>query len=324
MTETIPWLETRLKLITVPQDLENTCTQGLDRFKPIGQWALLKLASLRWLATLYVNIIDSELKKGHIEKMYYVDLFSGSGINRVEGSPVRCYGSPLIMNELQKRKKKYFTKMFLNEKNKEKAQALESCLAETQATECEVTHKDANLRVKEIESELHEKTHSLVFVDPYSTAFSWKSMERILALNSDIFFLFNTTQMPRAITKASNPDGKPMKFFKDFNKVKEAYQDPYKTQEGTSAILDVYKQNVLDARGPETLMKSIRINGGGYDMLFVTKVTSGGSPWWGAVIDLKNKIESYDTNSVRKTLRVMLKEQSKLTDFNGEPQSALF
>jgi three-Cys-motif partner protein len=317
MTETIPWLEKRLELITVPQGLENTCVEGLDRFKPIGQWALLKLASLRWLTTLYVDIIDSELRKGHIEKMYYVDLFSGSGINRIAGSSVRCYGSPLIINELQRKKNKYFTKMFLNEKNKEKAQALESCLAANQATECEVTHKDANLRLKEIESELHEKSHSLIFVDPYSTAFSWKSMESILALNSDIFFLFNTTQMPRAITRASNPDGQPMRFFKDFNKVKEVYQDPYKTQEGTSAIFDEYKQDVLDARGVETLMDSIRINGGGYDMLFVTRFTSGGSPWWRAVTELKNKIESYDASSVEKTLRVLLKEQSKLTDFGG-------
>lgn len=314
--ETIPWLEEKLKkLILTEEDTKNISEQERSTFNEINPWAMLKLVSLRYLGTVYRNIISERVAEGQFKAMYYIDFFSGSGVSTIKDSRALCYSSPMIMNLQQKDEK--FTKMFFNDGNKRYTEVLESRLDNTKKTDYTVTNKDANKRAEEIISELDEEGHSFIFVDPYSTDFSWKSMETILTLNADIFFLFQTKHMPRTIARASNPKGKPMRFFKDFNKVKEVYKDPYRTKDKMSAIFDLYQEDIRSTRGGETtLMGNIKINGGGYNMLFITKQTGGGSPWFGnAVIPLKNKIESFDSKAVEKTLKVLLKEQSKISDF---------
>jgi len=311
----IPWLETRLRLITLKRDSQGICSQNLERFPPIHQWALLKLASLRYLGWMYIDIIESELRKGHFKEMYYIDLFSGPGISNIEDSSAVCYCSPLIVNDLQKQKNKRFTKMFLNDDDKERAEALQLCLDETATTKYEVTNKDANSCIQEIVPELSEKSHSLIFVDPYSTQFSWNSMKTILELDADIFFLFPTALMPWAVSVAKRPEADITNFFKECKKALEVFHNPA-VRDNRSALFDLYKKDVEATRGPKTKMESVKIKGSNYyyDMLFVTKKTQV-QRWWSGVTTLKSKIESYSSTDVDKTLKVILKEQSKLTDF---------
>jgi len=312
--DTVSWLERKLKgLILKEEDAINISEQERNTFSKINPWAMLKLVSLRYIGTVYRNIISDRVANRQFKAMYYIDFFSGSGISTIKGSRALCYSSPMVMNLQQKDEK--VTKMFFNDRNKRYTEVLESWLVNTKKTDYIITNKDANKRAEEIISELDEDGHSFIFVDPYSTDFSWKSMETILTLNADIFFLYQTKHIPRTIPRASNPKGKPMRFFKDFNLVKAIYENPLRNK--MSIIFDLYQKDIRDVRGAETtLMENIKISGGGYNMLFITKQTEGGSPWFKkAVLPLKNTIESIDNKTVEKTLKVLLKEQSKISDF---------
>lgn len=326
----MPWLEKHLRLITLGDinalgdDAQKIFDEGEGKFAEIHPWSLLKLVSLKNLKTVYARIIKKYIEKGYFKKMYYVDLFSGPGINKVKSSPTLCFGSPLIVNGLER--KRQFTKMFLNDEEESNVKALDSRLNCVAQTEYIVTKEDANLCIEKILPEIsEERCHSLIFIDPYSTEFSWRSMETILGINADIFFLYQTSQMPRGISVVASADARIKCFFKDWKNVLETYENEL-ILDKPPAIFEMYKEDVRDTRGPKTLMESIRINGGNfyYDMLFVTKKTRGENPWFKAVTSLKNRIESYDSESVENTLDIILGKQSQLTRWDGRKQSTLF
>jgi three-Cys-motif partner protein len=205
--------------------------------------------------------------------------------------------------------------MLLNDADKNNKKALESRLTQIAQTEYVVKDDDANLFVEKIASEISEKKcHSLIFIDPYSTEFSWKSMESVLGLNADLFFLFQTSQMPRGIPVTTRPDAKIRSFFKDYEEVSEICRED-SMPDKASIVLEIYKKDVQETKGPETLLESIRIGKGNfyYDMLFVTKKTQGGNPWFKAVMDLKRRIESYDNESVEQTLEIISGTQTQLS-----------
>ncbi len=309
------WLEKKLREITHKDDSEESlCEKDSNIRNEIYPWAPLKLVSLKYIASVYIDIINERVP-GQFDGMYYVDLFSGSGICTIKESPLTCCGSPLIIDGLQRRKQKHFTKMFLNDANMEYARALRSRLDNTQTTEFAVTHKDANARLEEVVSELPKKSHALIFMDPNCSEFSWKSMERVLGLDADIFFLFQSGELIRGLSVASNPDANIFSFFKDGERAQRVC-DSAEEGEKASAVFEMYKENVKDARGPKTLLESIRIDGGRfyYDMLFITKRTRQGSPWHDrAIIPLKEKIERYNSDDVTQTLNRIAEKTSQHT-----------
>jgi three-Cys-motif partner protein len=309
----IPWLEKHLRLITLGDDAQNLIEMGGGICASIRAWSLLKLASLRYLGSMYTRVMKRCIEKGYFNRMYYVDFFSGPGINKIENTNVFCFGSPLIINTFDKERQ--FSKMLLNDADKNNKKALESRLTQIAQTEYVVKDDDANLFVEKIASEISEKKcHSLIFIDPYSTEFSWKSMESVLGLNADLFFLFQTSQMPRGIPVTTRPDAKIRSFFKDYEEVSEICRED-SMPDKASIVLEIYKKDVQETKGPETLLESIRIGKGNfyYDMLFVTKKTQGGNPWFKAVMDLKRRIESYDNESVEQTLEIISGTQTQLS-----------
>jgi hypothetical protein len=308
------WLEKKLREITHKDDSEKSlCEKDSNIRNEIYPWAPLKLVSLKYIASVYIDIIEKRVPK-LFDGMYYVDLFSGSGICMIKGSPLTCCGSPLIIDGLQKQKQKHFTKMFVNDSNEEYARALHSRLQDSQA-EVVVTHQDANKCLDEVATELPEKSHSLIFVDPNCSEFSWKSMEKVLGLDSDIFFLFQSGELIRGLSVACNPDAHIFNFFKDGERAQRMCNSAVEGEKA-SAVFEMYKEDVKEARGPKTLLESIRIDGGRfyYDMLFITKRTRQGSPWHDrAIIPLKDKIERYNSDDVTQTLDRIAEKTSQHT-----------
>lgn len=298
--------------MTVPESPEHICTQYFDRFDPVQPWSLLKLGALRYLASIYLPIMEGQLREQNYKAVYYIDFFSGCGVNKIEGSSVRCYGSPLIINQVQKENDKRFTKMFFNDIDSEKASALKSCLNRIKETRCEVTSKDANERVQEIKHELSRNSHSLIFVDPYFMAFSRNSMETILKMSADIFFFYPTATVQMTLPK-EDVDQQTQDFFKDYEIAKATYKDKnISASRKPLAVFNVYKRDVEDVRGPEnTRTERIRINGGSYyyDMLFISRRTTRDNPWWNGVESLKNGLKGCDGDTV---VRILRSDQSNL------------
>lgn len=299
------------------KDAQSLLNQGCGVCDEIGSWSLLKLISLKYLGYVYASITKKRVEMGELKKMCYVDLFSGSGINKVKNKDAFCFGSPLVINRLDE--KMQFTRMFLNDDNENTRKALESRLAQNANAEYEVTSEDANSCICKIASEIDYKCHSLIFIDPFSTELSWKSMEIVLNLNADIFFLYQTGQIPRGIPVAKKPDANIMNFFKDYEMALEVFENKLE-QNKPRALFELYKNDVLNTRGPDTLMENIRIRGPGvfyYDMLFITRKTRGGNPWFRAVTTLKKKIEFESGESVMRVLDVILGKQTQLSRWYG-------
>lgn len=311
----VPWLERQLRYITIGDDAKDIIQIGGGIFANARPWSLLKLASLRYLGAVYTRIMRSCIAKGYFNKMYYVDSFSGPGINKIESSEVFCLGSPLIINAFDKERQ--FNKLFLNDENKTNRNALDARLSKTAKTEYMVAEEDANSFIENILPEISErKCHSLIFIDPYSTQFSWQSMEKVLELNADLFFLFQTSQMPRAIPVVTRPDARIRGFFKNYDEIEEIFEDD-SVDDKPQAFFDIYKRDVLLSRGLETPTESIRIGKGNfyYDMLFVTNKTRGGNPWFKAVMDLKQRIEECDSTYVERLLQVISGRQAKISNW---------
>ncbi|MGZ4864490.1 MAG: three-Cys-motif partner protein TcmP [Halobacteriota archaeon] len=309
------WLEKKLREITIKGDSEqDLCEEDAGICHEIKPWAPLKLVALKYIASVYIDIISKRVSAGNFDGMYYIDLFSGSGICAIREGALKCRSSALIINGLQKRKGKTFTKMFLNDINSTYAQALEARLQNAKATEFTVINRDANACLEEVISELPKNSHSLFFIDPNCAEFSWKSMETVLNLDSDIFFLFQSGELIRGLP-VCNRDADIYSYFKD-GRLAKRLCDGAEEGRKASAVLEMYKRDVQEARGPKTLLDSIRINGGSfyYDMLFITKRTLRGSPWYDrAIVPLKNNIERYDSDDVIRTLERIAAGKSQPT-----------
>jgi three-Cys-motif partner protein len=311
------WLRKRIELIKIKEP--HNCTEHYsNQFEPIQPWSLLKLAALRYLTSICLPIVERKLTEHYFRAIYYIDFFSGCAINRIQNFSTNCFGSPLLVYEVQKEKNKRFTKMFFNDNDSDKAYALEQCLSAVKkndnAIDFEVTDKNANERVQEIKSKLLRKSYSLIFVDPYFTEFSWESMDTILNMYADIFFLYPTANMQRTLLK-EEVDQQTQDFFKDYEKAKAIYEGTSNRSRKPLAVLDMYLEDVVAVRGRDnTRTETIRINGGSYyyDMLFISRRTAKGNPWWGGVTDLKNGLRGCDGDSVS---RILSSDQSSLGDF---------
>src|SRR2546427_8972517 len=99
----------------------------------VGAWALLKLAIFAFYADVYTGII-----KARFSQAYYLDLFAGPGLNRINETGDLILGSPLLADRVPKKGNK-LDRMILIEKDKDDANARRKLLPSD-----EVLHRDVN------------------------------------------------------------------------------------------------------------------------------------------------------------------------------------
>jgi len=212
MTIRIPWLDRQLEKLLISRDeIESLKNIGNNIYDEIRAWSPLKLIFLKYYAVgIYTPII-----KRRYRNMYYVDLFSGSGINKIERKQDFCLGSPLLISKLIPESIR-FNKMFFCDKESAKTEALNLRMKSTGISEnsYEIYSGDCNDCIDDIISSFQSPNHSLIFIDPYSMEISWTTMNKILKLQSDIIFCFQTVQIPRA-HEGENLES----FFKDIEKL---------------------------------------------------------------------------------------------------------
>ena len=73
-------------------------------------------------------------------------------------------------------------------------------------------------------------------------------------------------------------------------------------------LLEIYKNNI---EGYRDLVEDILIRGGSrfgdfhYNLIFATKKTEGGSPWFKSIEDLKSRIEKHSGGAVEKAFDIL-------------------
>jgi three-Cys-motif partner protein len=302
------WLDNQIK------KLEGTESQFSDEIKIIAntkpdilndftEATPLKLIFLNYSLSIYSSIIFKHVKtKKFFESMYYVDLFSGSGLNKLRTKNDILIGSPFIA-VLNHRKK--FTKFIFCEQNSKYKEALDLRLKKIKVDNYAILPGNCNQIIDGIVHEIEnsKKAHSFFFIDPYAMEFHWRSMVKVLKTYSDILFTFMTNSVNRAREAAfASPQKKTPalnNFFGD-----DSWKNPSKD------VVEIYKSNILKIR-PRGLIESIKIDTY-YDLIFITNKTKGENKWMKGIIQAKKEIESNSKRAVQISLDKIKRGQKDL------------
>jgi len=297
------WLNTQLpKLIKNATDLINICPEE----RKVHGWTALKLIALLYYVGVYTSIIPK-----YFDKMYYLDLFSGCGINRVRKRNDILMGSPIIAGWFAR---KPFDKMFLIESKRN----LRSCLrtrlnflkSQLNIQEFEVIEAetvDCNQNIDDIIPVL-DKNHYLAFIDPEGMQVNWATMLKLLRLNGDLIIRFPIAEIRRVWRAAAKEKWED----RSANNIKALIRFF-----GKSITNDVIRKlrdidlltkymDQLRQNGRE-IVKNITIKGDNdyhYDLIYAVRATPGGSPWMEAVDNLKRRIERFSGKAVERALDV--------------------
>lgn len=307
------WLKKWIKQLEVTNSKFEDYIKQITKIKPkiyneFREWTPLKLILMNYALNVCTTIIKNT---SFFKKRYYIDLFAGSGINKIKGkNDDFIIGSPLIssLNHADS-----YDSMIFCEKNPSYSEALNLRLKILKKNNLIIMKKEYELCLNEIIKKVSDKnTYSFFFIDPNSTEFSWDSMKKVLQVRSDIIFNFMTSEIFRAVglAKAGISAGENLtRLFGD-----EAWNEAYDAEE----LIEIYKKNILKER-PEAPIKTIKVKSKQfnfcYHLLFITNKTKGGNGWLRAIDKAKKEIESNSDIAVKNALDIIKKRQSELSQY---------
>ncbi len=305
------WLKKQIKKLEITNSEFKEKTQQIIKIDPnvyneFQAWTPLKLILLNYVLDVCTTIIKT---KSFFKKLYYIDLFAGSGINKIKETTDFFIGSPLIaaFNHAD-----YYNEMLFCEKN--------DLFSETLDLRLQTLNKK-NLFVKKgiYENYLNEilekvksaKTYSFFFIDPNCMEFTWDNMKKVLSTKSDIIFNFMSSEINRAVGYAKKRKGG--------NSLTKLFGDTsWKKASNHEDLVEIYKNNILKER-MDAPIRIIKVRSKKfhfcYHLLFITNKTKGGNSWLRAIEKAKKEIEKNSDKAVEIALDIVKKRQSELSQF---------
>lgn len=223
----IEYLDRRLEILLLKSypNLLNKLSNVGTSFNEFKGWTPLKLVALSYFVQPYLNIIKSSLEnKGMPTTLVYIDLFSGSGINKV--GRYALVGSPIIAIDCATKAKRQFDYLFFVDNNREYAKSLEERLKFLESVEVheqgklfpekkfswisgkyEVLPKDANIAIDKIVAFLNKLSHKnyLAFLDPYKWQLEWRTLKKLLEIQyGDLFITLQATLIAKEIGRVES------------------------------------------------------------------------------------------------------------------------
>ncbi|MBU2638555.1 MAG: three-Cys-motif partner protein TcmP [Nanoarchaeota archaeon] len=278
-----------------------------DVYNEFQKWTPLKLILLNYTLDICMIIID---RTSIFKKKIYVDLFAGSGINKVKETNDFLIGSPLIAAQLADS----FDKMFFCESDKDYNNALVQRLGLVGKKNIIIYDKDCNLVLDSIINEASTPyTYSLFFIDPFSTEFLWDSMQKVLQTRSDILFTFMSSNIWRMVGAAR----KEAKGIQVLNRL--FGNDAWTKSNSVEELLQTYINNIQNVRRG-AVIRTIKIQSkvfGSfyYHLIFITNITSGGNKWLQGIDKAKEEIEKNSDLTVEMALDIIKGRQKQLSHF---------
>ncbi len=274
--------------------------------------AFLKYIPLMWWTDIYTTIQGGRRDKGHIDAIYYIDIFAGSGITRLKNAEGIYPGSPIVAYYFAKRK---YDLMLLNEKDKGRASVLKKSMKiieklNKKKLSYHIYQYDAKRFVKGIDRFLKErygddtsKYHLFIFADFEGPSdLEWKYLGRLLRHDGDIIVNFQISGVLR------NKDNKTFLnkvYGSDFN---------IKTGRDESYYLEQYIERLKSTGREMTSEILIRDKTFHYYLILSAKKTQRGSPWFKAWLQLKSWIESFDAEIADLEREIFFGKQKRLMD----------
>ena len=307
----LSWLNEHIKELEVTTNQFKSITQEITKICPdvcneFQAWTPLKLVLLNYVIDVCSLIISNNIKNKKVfEKCYYVDLFAGSGLNKIKKDFI--IGSPLICSLKYSER---FNSLFFCEYKDELFDALNKRLNYIKKPNIFLKKEDCNKYLNTIITQISsKKAYCFFFIDPHCMEFSWESMIKVLGLRSDIVFTFMTSEIFRSIglCKSGKSNGEYLNNFFGDNSWKSArdYED----------LVRLYEINIQKIR-PDAILEHIAVKSTKfnfcYHSIFVTNKTKNGCPWMKAIEKAKREIEANSDKSVEKALEIVTNRQRTL------------
>jgi three-Cys-motif partner protein len=236
------WLKIWIRKLEVTNTKFKDEIQQIIKIKPtiyneFREWTPLKLILLNYALDVCTMIVKN---MPFFKNKYYIDLFAGSGINRIKDTEDFLIGSPLIASLNHS---KAYTSMIFCEKELSYSEALNLRLKVLKNKNLVVERRGYELCLDNIlKKTSNRNTYSFFFVDPYSTEFIWDSMKKILGVRSDIVFTFMSSEIFRAVSLANSGIGTGEGLTRMFG------DESWKNANNAEELVKIYKQNILKER----------------------------------------------------------------------------
>ncbi len=300
------WRWLKEKLVELLKTADKISKIEPEVFYPAHSLTPLKLTSLMYYLDVYTKVFS---KFSWCKEMVYIDLLADSGLNRLKKSGKVFVGSPLIAAEFAHRP---FDKFLLVEKNANHAKVLEERLNDI-GIRPDVFPKDCNEAISEIIRRIRgSASNYLAFIDNEGLDVNWETMEKLLKLPGDIIFNFPTKQIERCLGKYKG-DKSDEKAFNNF-----FGDETWKTSNNAHELLTIYMDKLKE--NSRELVESINIKStkGGqfnYHLIFATRKTKAGSPYFEVVHKLRERIEKTHGGLVDKALEILTGDSTDLEAF---------
>ncbi len=146
----------------------------------VGQWSSDK----HYYLMRYVDAFTTSMKDKWAG-LHYIDLFAGSGIERLKDSGTLDWGSPLIAAQAPHA----FSQLHLCEKSRRKHRVLKERVDRV-ALGTQVLQGDANKRIGDIVRAIPRGTLSLAFLDPYGLHLEFETIRSLSDIRADLIIFF--------------------------------------------------------------------------------------------------------------------------------------
>ena len=280
------WLKRRLGYLTdndafkVINSLDH---DPIPTFRP-GAWTMLKEMLLAYYAPNYLRILRNQ---DWVNRLIYIDMFSGSGIIGIEGLKKYYLGSPLIITHCIGDQK--FDGYYFMDNEKAKLDQLGIVLNATRKEDhTDLRLGDCNATIGGIINELGEYgTHSLIFIDPFATEIKFDTIRTLGSIGCDLVVTVATEEIYRSVKQwANNPSWNTDALDAFFgnsgwkNKLNDVKSDEEIFDYYSELIMsEAYKKRPIGTRIQKTL------DGRHYFILFTSTWGTGDRPPFFKIID---------------------------------------
>ena len=261
----------------------------------------LKLAALNHAIGVFSPIAAGAVSRGLYDRMVYLDLFAGCGLNTLRATGDRLAGSPVIAAHA----KSAFDHIVCIERRKDYCRVLRRRLELSGAKSYEVLEGDCN-SIAPAWSQ-GESTRSIVFVnvDPEGMETRWSTIQALSERFSAADFFVNFTFGAEREHAAAKSTGRPSPVLEDLTglDLEDIVLGPNRE------VSDIYQERIRSVLGrvvgDSTLIRT-EGNQPLYRVLVYGRRTRGGSPWgkaYGAIHERLSALAPVDVRGALNTIK---------------------
>lgn len=262
----------------------------LENFGPIdvvGDWVVDKHSTL----CKYIEICQYVRRKFTRAGATYIDLYSGAGKARIQGSKLIIDGSPLAAAKQARDTNSGFRKIYIADSEWIKVDACRSRLSD-EDFDVEAVHGPSEQTVLEIVSRLHPDAFHFAFLDPFSIELPFSVIEALAQLRSvDMLVHISDMDLKRNVEN-EHIDAKRQRLDRFCPGWRDALDLKQPKRDLANAVLNLWKSKV-DGLGLKRPAEIRSISAGRqsriYHLVLLSQNDSLSKKFWNAVIKSENQ-----------------------------------